>query len=546
MKIKYFPTIYEDELFYSALCRWFVHEGHFSFRCVQKEIFRLPLERPDINFINALTEEMQDAVLQKASIEELATEHTMFPYYARFLPKEKMVLAWDNLINLRGQNGGYMCMPVLPYKRKRYLRVCPLCMQEDRDRLGEAYYHRKHQIYGADVCHIHGCYLHESNTISSSKAGMEFVPAETILCKDRTMGNENEKDFTKYVVQLLDLPMDFNASESLWNYIKGHLNLKGYLLGSRCTINNKKITDDLSDFYSEKGIDIIYVIENIIMAAKEPLHSNVMRTCYLAYFLGIPVNELTVCHELVSLEEQFTKELTKLIHEGCGYGEIAERMNTSRRSVIVACNHLGLESVYSQNKEEREQIFRVRLQHERKFWVKIQKEHPDMNLTSLYKMDEYRTHIKWMQRNDLAWMHKHYQNRQVRKQTGRDWHKEDTENLPKVKSIIDEMYASDTRPCKVNYETVMKQLGYYGYMIKYLPMCRTEIDKHKESYQEYWAREAVYAVKKIQEEGLHMCYSRILKMISLDRNKIKECLPFVKDSEVAGILAELIKDDSLC
>ena len=544
MKIGYFPVIYKDELFYSALCRWFVHEGHFSFRCIQKEIFRLPLERPDINFINALTKEMQDAVLKSISADDLAMEHTMFPYYARFFQKDKKILVWENMINFRGMNSGNMCMPVLPGGRKRHLRVCPMCLQEDRARHGEAYYHRKHQIYGVEVCYMHGCYLYESGTVNSSKPVMEFVPAETIQYGQCIMGNQYEKDFAEYVVRILDLPMDFDAGASTWEFFRKYLDDMGYMLGRRDHVKNKKISEDLSRFYWERGIALIYSAEQLIKAMIKPSHSNTMRICYLAYFLGIPIEELTICHEQeIPLEEKFDMELTRMIHEGIGYGEIAVRLNASAGSVRLACQRLGIESSNCRNREERNKIFQDRLHYERKYWEIIQNEHPEMNQTELYKIDEYRPHIKWMQRNDRIWMREHYRNGENRKHFERDWDKEDIMNLPKVKSIINKILSPDIRPCRVTYEAVMKQLGYHGYQIKYLPLCRAEIDMHKESYQAYWAREAVYAVKKIQREGSKMCYCRILRLVSLDRSKIEKCLPFVEDLEVAYILAGIIQND---
>jgi len=39
------------------------------------------------------------------------------------------------------------------------MRVCPLCVKEDRERYGETYWHLSHQLQGIDVCHKHGCYL---------------------------------------------------------------------------------------------------------------------------------------------------------------------------------------------------------------------------------------------------------------------------------------------------------------------------------------------------------------------------------------------------
>ena len=40
----------------------------------------------------------------------------------------------------------------------RFLRYCPLCFKEDKQKYGEAYWHKAHQIRGVDVCNKHGCF----------------------------------------------------------------------------------------------------------------------------------------------------------------------------------------------------------------------------------------------------------------------------------------------------------------------------------------------------------------------------------------------------
>lgn len=42
------------------------------------------------------------------------------------------------------------------------LQSCPMCVNEELDRLGVAYWHRSHQLDGVKVCHRHGCDLHSA------------------------------------------------------------------------------------------------------------------------------------------------------------------------------------------------------------------------------------------------------------------------------------------------------------------------------------------------------------------------------------------------
>jgi hypothetical protein len=44
-----------------------------------------------------------------------------------------------------------------------WLRFCPVCLQEDKNRYGEIYWHRLHQAPGVEVCPLHQVFLENSN-----------------------------------------------------------------------------------------------------------------------------------------------------------------------------------------------------------------------------------------------------------------------------------------------------------------------------------------------------------------------------------------------
>ncbi len=79
----------------------------------------------------------------------------ILPYYARFLCEEKRNKAYESLYYQRGNYHNVMPMPI--ENGTRYFRYCPLCVKEDREKLGETYWHRNHQLIGVNVCPIHKC-----------------------------------------------------------------------------------------------------------------------------------------------------------------------------------------------------------------------------------------------------------------------------------------------------------------------------------------------------------------------------------------------------
>jgi len=60
-----------------------------------------------------------------------------------------------------------------------WLRFCPQCVAEDRNRFGECYWHRVHQISGVELCPFHEVYLQDSHVQASNKRTRhEYVAAE--------------------------------------------------------------------------------------------------------------------------------------------------------------------------------------------------------------------------------------------------------------------------------------------------------------------------------------------------------------------------------
>ena len=79
MKIAYFPEIYEDELFYSALARFYKHSGLLSNRDALRLIYGNVNGKIDGFFLGKLSSEIKEAVLKQKSLQELIYENTLYP-----------------------------------------------------------------------------------------------------------------------------------------------------------------------------------------------------------------------------------------------------------------------------------------------------------------------------------------------------------------------------------------------------------------------------------------------------------------------------------
>ena len=73
-------------------------------------------------------------------MKEFVERHTMFPYYARFIKKERREKALHSMMTMDGNY--YNLLPISKGVTDRCLRYCPICAKEDSVTKGETYWHR--------------------------------------------------------------------------------------------------------------------------------------------------------------------------------------------------------------------------------------------------------------------------------------------------------------------------------------------------------------------------------------------------------------------
>lgn len=122
--IAFFPEIYPDELLYSQLARYYVKSGYIAYRYAAEDLFWNPAVRPDIEFVNTYTTAALQMITKNVPINEVILKHTMFPFYGRFLPKERRNKAFIALKKMQGNYHNLLAMPKQKEQRERYLRYC--------------------------------------------------------------------------------------------------------------------------------------------------------------------------------------------------------------------------------------------------------------------------------------------------------------------------------------------------------------------------------------------------------------------------------------
>lgn len=291
--IAYMPTIYPDELVYSWFCRYYVHSGCFSHKTALQELYCKKSDNPSKEFIGNLNKEAMGQIDEIYSLDKLVLDHTMYPQYARFIPvaekKEALYRLGHNSCDV------HYLFPVLPRNDgERYLRFCPLCVKEDRETYGEAYWHRKHQIRNMCICTRHKCRLMESSVPAKSEQSFTFCPAENYTY-EREAVFENDLSviqYMEYLVSVFDSVMDFDSDIPISSILYDGMSRTRYLKPSGRSRYTKMLADDMGEFYRNMGICSVASMYQIQRVLLENLYDFSV-VCQIAFFLEMRVGELT-------------------------------------------------------------------------------------------------------------------------------------------------------------------------------------------------------------------------------------------------------------
>ena len=181
----FFPIPYKDELLYSIFARYHIRSGNVSDKATQKDIYGTDSITAIMDLPSHIYRIMDNLpVGHQYTPEYLITNHTLYPFYAAFLPTEHAAKVKESMI---GDNGGSIYNRVglmaSSVKFNQYFKFCPKCVDEETYNLGELYWHRIHQIPGVLVCPEHNTPLYNSQVPvrGYNKHDYRFVTLES--CK---------------------------------------------------------------------------------------------------------------------------------------------------------------------------------------------------------------------------------------------------------------------------------------------------------------------------------------------------------------------------
>ncbi len=202
--LTFFPAPYPDELLYSILARYHVRSGNTSSKMTMTELFNTDTVTAVVDMpsgLNVLAKRIPYS--RKIRPYDLMLGHTLFPYYTAFLPESR---AKSVVATMRGNMGGAIHtmtgIMASTIRVPEYLRFCPACAKEDREKFGEFYWHRFHQIPGVILCPQHETFLLDSTVKLHSQNRHEFIPAEEQNCINRPIAIKYDNTDIERLLQL--------------------------------------------------------------------------------------------------------------------------------------------------------------------------------------------------------------------------------------------------------------------------------------------------------------------------------------------------------
>jgi hypothetical protein len=179
-----FPDPQPDELFYSVCARFSARMKYPNKKEVLKELFGTTTYTAAVD----LPSHLAKFVLalppgHHYTVEHFIDGHTLLPFYSPFLPPDRVRqlqedMSGDGSLAIH-KRAGIMASRI---PAPEWFRLCPVCVIEDKRQLGEAYWHRLHQLPGVLVCPDHLIFLENSAARrDSARDFLEFVPAEDAI-----------------------------------------------------------------------------------------------------------------------------------------------------------------------------------------------------------------------------------------------------------------------------------------------------------------------------------------------------------------------------
>ncbi len=262
--LNYWTKPYPDEILYSIIARHISYFGNKGPKQLLPLLFGRSTVSSTIDLPSGLASLAKKTSQHKLGSMDLIHNHTLFPYYSKFMSDEKNEKVISSMLNSSGDIHTRWGINAGQFPSFRMPRYCPECHYEDHGVFSETYFRRAHQIPSLKICTTHNLFLKEVEPNAESINKHFFVKPQ-FISEDRSFirsnSNKSILDVGNKIVSILSKESDyfFDGNPYYYNQLIKQLGFrKG---GSSLQITNiyecfQKFYDDETLSHYESSVDV--------------------------------------------------------------------------------------------------------------------------------------------------------------------------------------------------------------------------------------------------------------------------------------------------
>jgi hypothetical protein len=540
MGVHFFPTTYEDELIYSVFGRYHIRSGNPGFNLSLKDIYGgAKGVTPSVELQSNLDILISNLpVGSNITSDNLIQNHTLFPFYAAFVPADR---ARDSMQIIKNGNlsSVYPKLGIINNRKGNstsFLWHCEECYKDDVNRYGESYWHRNHQLPGIDVCSYHSKPLSRSyDSVSGKNRQRVIVPlAEEISWEDRYMDTsvfEKKLIISKRATELMNSPYRFNNPDYIKNVYKSRLIDKNLAYGNgllkKKALKRKIINHWGSELLSELGLlisedDTNTWVDKIINKGKVIVNP----LAHIIICEALQLDLIDLLNYSIPIKDHMTIWEDGIITsalDGLSLRDIAKKNNTTRLTIQKVIERRGIDVKWESNGGLREKYtdtekFKGFRENKRKEFLSIINDKPDLKV-SHFRRDNDNLY-SWFQKYDKDWYYKNKKFASSRVNT-KLWEERDQKYLPLVQEVVERM--KKDYPMRITYNSVGGDLGISTWLYsKNMINTTAYLDSEVEKIDDFWIRRLRWAIAQIENDLIHPYKWDIINLSGISIKKFEK------------------------
>ena len=307
----FFPSMYEDELLYSAIARYHIRSGNINYNYTTADMFGRKTVKASIYLPSNISNLVENLPV-KCLVDEMdiINNHTLFPFYSAFLSSDTSSKILNSMVKESGldiYSRAGICASKISIPE--YFKFCPKCMEEDLEKYGETYWHRIHQIQCVEVCPKHKVILQNSTVKINSYYKQEYVAADYDNCVVNKGVNYSNDTIDKLYNLTKDIEYVLNSNFERRNIEWYRNNYVNYMIARglatiKGRIRQEKLISEFKEFYGKEFLELVQ--SNI---EYEETRNWVSEICRKTRYNAHPVRQLLFIRFLkVKIEDFFNIE----------------------------------------------------------------------------------------------------------------------------------------------------------------------------------------------------------------------------------------------